>query len=86
MSMSNESIMQMAKIASAIQKSSDPQQLVTQLLQQQMGNNPLCASLVQLAQARDGKQIESIARGLCQQRGLDFDKEITDFKQILAQV
>ena len=44
-----------------------------------MGQN-----LLTLAQNNDGKGIEQIARNLCAQRGLDFDKEFATFKQQLG--
>lgn len=83
MNMDDKAIMQMAQMVQAVQKcNNNPEQLLTNLLQEKLGNNQLCVNLVQLAQARDGKQIESVARGLCQQQGLDFDKEISTFRQI----
>ena len=51
------------------------------LLQQQVGNTPMGQNLIKLAQNRDSKGIEQVARNLCAQRGLDFDKEFAAFKQ-----
>ena len=47
------------------------------------GGNPQ-QMLLTLAQNNDGKGIEQIARNLCAQRGLDFDKEFATFKQQLG--
>ena len=62
----------------------NPQQMMMNILQQQAGNSPVGQNLLKLAQSNDGKGIEQFARNLCAQRGLDFDKEFTAFKQKLG--
>ena len=62
----------------------NPQTMIMNMLQQQAGNSPLGQNLLKLAQNNDGKGIEQIARNLCSQRGLDFDKEFAAFKQQLG--
>lgn len=62
----------------------NPQTMIMNMLQQQAGNSPLGQNLLRLAQNNDGKGIEQIARNLCSQRGLDFDKEFAAFKQQLG--
>lgn len=62
----------------------NPQQMIINMLQQQAGNSPLGQNLLQMAQQNNGKGIEQIARNLCQQRGLDFDKEFAAFRQQLG--
>ena len=59
----------------------NPQQLIIQILQQQAGDNPIGQNLLKMAQNNDGKGIEQVARNMCAQRGLDFDKEFANFKQ-----
>ena len=59
----------------------NPQTMIMNMLQQQAGNSPLGQNLLKLAQNNDAQGIEQIARNLCQQRGLDFDKEFAAFKQ-----
>lgn len=59
----------------------NPQQLIIQMLQQQAGDNPIGQNLLKMAQNNDGKGIEQVARNMCAQRGLDFDKEFANFKQ-----
>jgi hypothetical protein len=44
-----------------------------------MGEN-----LLNLAQSHDEASIEKIARNICAQKGLDFDKEFTAFKNNLG--
>lgn len=75
------SIMQFMQM---IRSGGNPQQLVMNILQQQAGNNPIGQNLLQMAQNNDGKGIEQVARNLCAQRGLDFDKEFAAFRQQLG--
>ena len=65
-----------------IRNGSNPQQLVMSLLQQQ--NNPMANNLLQMAQQGNINGIEQIARNMCAQKGLDFDKEFSSFKQQLG--
>lgn len=77
----NNSIMQFMQM---IKSGGNPQQLAMNMLQQQAGNSPIGQNLLKLAQNNDGKGIEQIARNLCAQRGLDFDKEFAAFRQQLG--
>lgn len=62
----------------------NPQQMIIQMLQQFAGNSPIGQNLITMAKNNDGKGIEQIARNLCAQRGLDFDKEFAAFRQQLG--
>ena len=46
-----------------------------------MGNNPLFANLLSLAKANNTSEIETIARNMFKEKGMDFDKEFNSFKQ-----
>lgn len=59
----------------------NPQQLVMSLLQNQMGNTPMGQQLMSLLQNDDQSGLETIARNLCAQKGIDFDKEFSSFKK-----
>ena len=60
-----------------IKGGTNPQQL---MIEQQMRGNPIGENLLNLARNNRGQEIEQVARNLCAQRGLDFDKEFADFK------
>ena len=60
----------------------NPSQMMLEFLQQQ--NNPMSQNLLSLARANNTQDIEKIARNIFSQRGLDFDKEFTAFKQSLG--
>ena len=62
----------------------NPTAMLMQLMQSQMGGTPLGDNLVQMAKNNDTQGIENVARNLCQQKGLDFDKEFASFKQQLG--
>lgn len=64
-----------------VRSGNNPETLIMNLLQQQVGNTPMGQNLIKLAQNKDSKGIEQVARNLCAQRGLDFDKEFAAFKQ-----
>jgi len=65
-----------------IKSGQNPQQLIMSIFQGNSNNNPILQNAVNLAQKGDVSALEIIARNLAQQRGLDFDKEFTKFKQM----
>lgn len=72
------------QLISMLRGGGNPQQLVMSLLQNEMGNTPMGQNLLSLAQKGDAPQIEEIARNICKQKGVDFDKEFSAFKQLLG--
>lgn len=49
-------------------------------LQQMIGSrNPLFNNLMQMANKGNKKGIETFARNICKEKGIDFDKEFTNF-------
>ena len=67
-----------------LKKSKNPQQAVCNIIEQQMGDNPIFANLLNLAKNNQGQEIEAIARNLCKERGIDFDKEFNSFRKNLG--
>ena len=59
----------------------NPQQMVMALMQKNMQGNPIFTNLMQLAQQGKIADIEQIARNICKENNLDFDKEFINFKQ-----
>ena len=62
----------------------NPQQIVMNMLQERMSQTPMGQNLITLAQNNQTAQIEQIARNICNQRGIDFDKEFNSFKDSLG--
>lgn len=73
--------MDVLKMLAAIKNGQNPQQLIMSVLEGEMSSTPMGQNLLQLAKEQRGDEIEKIARNLCAQRGLDFDKEFMSFKQ-----
>lgn len=51
----------------------------TQMLQKMVGNNPMMANLINMAQQGNSKGVEEFARNFYKERGKDFDKEFGEF-------
>lgn len=71
-------------ILQMIMQGKNPQQLVLNYLQSQMGNTPMGQNLLNLAQANNTQVIEQIVRNMCQQKGIDYDEQFKLFKQQLG--
>ena len=63
-----------------IREGQNPEQLMMGILQNNLGNTPFGENLIALAKQNKTQDIEKIARNMCAQRGLDFDKEFAAFK------
>lgn len=46
-------------------------------------NNPILNNVMDMAKKGDSKGVEDFARNICNQRGIDFDKEFSKFKNSL---
>lgn len=62
----------------------NPQQLLMGILEGQMAGTPMGQNLLQLVKNNQPQGIEQIARNICQERGIDFDKEFSAFRQMLG--
>lgn len=67
-----------------IKSGQNPQQLMMYVLEQRAQENPMYANLLSLAKNNQSKEIEQIARNVMKEKGLDFDKEFTNFKNNLG--
>lgn len=65
-----------------IKNNRNPQQFVTNLLQERANQNPAFTNLIELVKKEDTKGIEQVVRNIAQERGVDFDKEFNSFKQM----
>lgn len=72
------------QVIMAIKNGQNPQQIVMNMLQERMSQTPMGQNLITLAQNNQTAQIEQIARNICNQRGIDFDKEFNSFKDSLG--
>lgn len=54
-----------------------PKEMVLKMLGQ--NSNPMINNLIQMAEKGDNKGIENFARNIFKDRGMDFDKEFSNF-------
>lgn len=71
-------------LISAIKNGQNPQQLVMNILENNMGQTPMGQNLLNLAKNNKIGEIENIARNYVSQRGGDFDAEFSAFKHSLG--
>lgn len=64
-----------------IKNGQNPQQLLMGILQQQSQNNPILKNAMNMANNGNISGLEMLARNLTAQKGMDFDKEFSNFKQ-----
>ena len=69
------------QIIQMIRSGQNPQQIMLGILQGPMGQTPLGANLLSLAQKNDTVGIERVVRNMYSERGLDFDSEFKAFRQ-----
>lgn len=72
------------QLVQMIKSGRNPQELMMSVLQQKTENNPLYQNLYNLAQNGKGNEIETIARTIFAEKGLDFDKEFNSFRKTLG--
>lgn len=74
-------MIQPADIITMIKNGQNPEQVLIKILEEGVSDmNPLFSNLLSLAKNNRTADIEKIARNLCAERGIDFDKEFNSFK------
>ena len=63
-------------LQSFITKGLSPQKIAEQMV----GNNPMMANLIKMANAGDTEGVEKVARNMFKEKGRDFDKEFSEFR------
>lgn len=66
----------MQMLQNFLTKGLSPQKIVEQMV----GNNPMMANLIKMANAGDTNGVEKVARNMFKEKGRDFDKEFSEFK------
>lgn len=61
-----------------------PKQVVMNVVKDKMNQDPLGQNIMNLANNKKEKEIEMIARNICKEKGVDFDKEFNSFKRMLG--
>lgn len=59
----------------------NPKQIVMRMMNDpQIANNPMARNMVEMAKNGNLKGIEEMGRNIAKERGVDFDKAFSDFK------
>lgn len=53
------------------------------IIQRMAGNNPMINNLIQMNEQGDVKGVETFARNVLKERGIDYDKEMENLKRTL---
>lgn len=69
------------QLIAQIRQGKNPQQLMLNILEGQAASNPLMGNLLTMAKENRTAEIEQFARNLAKERGIDFDKEFSQFKK-----
>ena len=65
-----------------VNQQGNPKELLLNFMQKN-NSNPMINNLIQMAKEGKTQQVETFARNICKERGIDFDKSFADFmKQI----
>lgn len=62
-------------------KGGNPTQMLMGMLRQQSGNNPVISNAINMAEKKDIKGLEKLARNLCNEQGIDADKMIENIRK-----
>lgn len=57
------------------------QEMMLKMMQGQLQNNPLFRRAQQMAAGKSEKELEQIAKNLCEQRGMNIDQAMEQFKK-----
>lgn len=57
------------------------QEMMLKMMQGQLQNNPLFRRAQQMADGKSEKELEQIAKNLCEQRGINIDQAMGQFKK-----
>lgn len=61
--------------------SGNPKQIVMRMMNDpQIANNPMAKNMIEMAKSGNLKGIEEMGRNIAKERGVDFDKAFSDFK------
>lgn len=64
-------------IIKTLMENMNPQAIVMNMIKN--NTNPILNNLIDMANKGDTKGVEEIARNICKEKNIDFDKDFTDF-------
>ena len=70
--------MQMMQFASMMR---NPNQAITNMIQ----SNPAMKRALEMTKGKSGEEIQQVCRNICEQRGINYDDALNQFKSISSQ-
>lgn len=61
-------------------RNGNPHEMVLSMMKNQTGNNPVLKNAVNMAENGDTKGLETLARNLCKEKGIDADSAMSQIK------
>lgn len=74
----------MINLISMMKQSANPEQAIIGMMKNYSSSNPLLGNLLTLAINNDTKGIETIARNMAKEKGINYDNEFNSFKQMFG--
>ena len=68
-------------IKGLMSKGESPQQMISNMISQ--NSNPMIQNLMKMAQKGNTQEVENFARNICKEKGIDFDKEFSNFMKTI---
>lgn len=76
--------MNIMQLAAQLRQSSNPEQLIIRLMEQNMKDNPVAMNMVNLIKEGKYDEFEQIARNVAKEKGIDYDTAYARFRQNLG--
>jgi len=73
-----------AQLIQFIKQSMNPSQVIINMMEERVKENPLYANLLELARNNQTQEIEGVVRNIFKEKGYDYDKEFNNFKHNLG--
>lgn len=67
-----------------IKNGGNPQQMIMNVLRQNSNNNPIIQNALNMAEKNDMQGIETLARNLCKEKGIDPSQALAQARNMLG--
>ena len=76
--------MNIMQLITQLRQSSNPEQLLMGLMEQNMKGNPVAINMINLIKEGKYDEFENIARNIAKEKGIDYDTAYARFRQNLG--
>ncbi len=70
----------MQMLGNVMRSGGNPQNLIMNMMQRNMGNNPMMQNVYKMVQNKDEKGLEQLARNLAKENGIDVEQGLKMIK------